>query len=100
MPVMNVVTPTSATINLPAVTTFYNIYGIGPIITINVPNDSAWYPLPEQSGIFWSFRNNTTNAISLNFTGGYNAVVPVYKGQSNWLVMFTDTNSNSSYVLY
>jgi len=98
-PSMNVVTPTSTTLTLNPITTFYNLYGIGSL-TVNVPNDSAWYPLPEQSGIFWSFRNNTGVGISITFTGGYNSTISMYSGETYWLVMFTDANLNSSYVLY
>jgi hypothetical protein len=48
--------------------TFYNI-AVQPTTTIVFPTTrSETFPVPEQAGMFWVFRNNTSSIITLNFS--------------------------------
>jgi hypothetical protein len=37
---------------------------------VTFPTRSETYPVPEQAGVFWVFRNNTVSEIVLNFSNG------------------------------
>ena len=68
---LKIQSPTSSTITLTEASayTFYNIASQATT-TIVFPGRSESYPLPEQAGLFWEFRNNTGSTITLNFSNG------------------------------
>ena len=68
---LKIQSPTSSTITLTEASayTFYNIASQATT-TIVFPGRSESYPLPEQAGLFWVFRNNTSSTITLNFSNG------------------------------
>jgi hypothetical protein len=62
--------PTETTITLTEgnVYTFFNI-AVQPTTTIVFPiTRTETFPIPEQAGMFWVFRNNTSSIITLNFS--------------------------------
>jgi hypothetical protein len=66
--------PTSSPISLTAnyFASFYNLYSgsLGTSITINVPPTvPGYFPLPDQNGTFWWFKNNTSSTLTLTFAG-------------------------------
>jgi hypothetical protein len=69
--VLKIQSPTGSTITLTEASayTFYNI-AVQSTTTIVFPGRTESYPLPEQAGLFWVFRNNTPSTITLNFSNG------------------------------
>jgi hypothetical protein len=49
--------------------TYYNIASQSTT-TVTFPTRSETYPVPEQAGAFWVFRNNFGSTITLNFSNG------------------------------
>jgi hypothetical protein len=99
IPTVYLLTPTTSTIYLEPITTLYNLYGIGPNITVNLPN-YAVFPVPENTGVFWAFRNNTASTVTLTFTGDYTNTVSLIVGQRCQLISSVDTGYNDSYIFY
>jgi hypothetical protein len=94
---LNVIQPSvSGPITLSPVTTIYNIYQPGDI-TVTVPSSSVTFPLTEQSGTHWIFKNNTVSFLNLTFTGGYSGIYGLYIGQCAVLVLYVDANCNGTF---
>jgi hypothetical protein len=68
---LQVYRPTASPITLTSTYSsgFYNLYSITGSITVNLPSNSATYPLSEQAGMFWWFKNNSGSSITLTFVG-------------------------------
>jgi hypothetical protein len=68
---LKIESPSGSTITLTEAS-FYTFYNIAAqsTTTIVFPTRSESYPLPEQAGVFWVFRNNTGSSITLNFSNG------------------------------
>lgn len=68
---LKIASPSGSTITLTEASfyTFYNI-AVQSTTTVVFPTRSESYPLPEQAGVFWVFRNNTASSITLNFLNG------------------------------
>jgi hypothetical protein len=96
-PKLNVLTPTTTTITLPLETALYNV--VKGSSTVIVPSVSVAYPNPEQSGIYWTFKNNSTLAIVLTFGGGYTTTYSLSVGQCITLIAFIDGSYNVTYSL-
>ena len=96
-PRLNVITPATTSISIDPVTTIYNI--ISGSTTVNAPSISVFYPNPEQSGIYWTFKKNSTIGITLTFTGGYSGTVNLFVGQCVSLLVFIDASNNATYSL-
>lgn len=68
---LTIVSPTTSNIVLTEASlyTYYNIASQSTT-TVTFPTRSETYPVPEQAGAFWVFRNNTISSITLNFSNG------------------------------
>jgi hypothetical protein len=67
---ISIQSPTGTTITLTEANlyTFFNI-AVQPTTTLVFPiTRTENFPLPEQAGMFWVFRNNTSSIITLNFS--------------------------------
>ena len=68
---LTIQSPTTSTITLTEANAyiFYNI-AVEPTTTVVFPTRTETYPITEQTGLFWVFRNNTPSVITLNFSNG------------------------------
>jgi len=88
----------SGPITLSPLTTIYNLYQPGDI-TVTVPTSSNNYPITEQSGVHWIFKNNTMFPLTLTFTGDYTGTNLVLVGQVVILILYVDANSIGTYTI-
>jgi hypothetical protein len=68
---LQIYSPSSSPITLTSTyrSGFYNLYSVSGTITVNLPSNSATYPLSEQVGMFWWFKNNSGSSITLTYVG-------------------------------
>ena len=69
---LTIVSPTTSNIVLTEANlyTYYNIASSQATTTVTFPSRTETYPVPEQAGAFWVFRNNMISSITLNFSNG------------------------------
>jgi hypothetical protein len=86
----------SGPITLSPLTTIYNLYQPGDI-TVTLPSGFVNYPLTEQSGVHWTFKNNTMFPLNLTFTGDYSGTNLIPIGQVLILILYVDANCIGTY---
>lgn len=82
---------------------FYNLFNSSAFGTTNVilPPTSISYPLPEQTGMFWWFKNNTPSPNTLTLTFSGDKAPPSFTISSTGrmkLILIVDANGNASYL--
>jgi hypothetical protein len=70
--VLKVATPTGSSLQLTEASfyTFYNMIISDNPFTVIFPVRSENFPIPENSGVFWVFKNNFTRILTLTFSNG------------------------------